>query len=86
MRNRTNLVRNMRYDEDAGGYLWAVFPRGIRMTAFGNSFGCTVSGLSATMSAPAKASSAWAATAKDQVVLASITRTAWYFTAKVLAS
>lgn len=27
MRNRTNLVRNMRYDDDAGGYLWAVFPR-----------------------------------------------------------
>jgi hypothetical protein len=24
---RKNIVRNMRYDDDAGGYLWAVFPR-----------------------------------------------------------
>ena len=24
---RENLVRNMRYDDDAGGRLWAVFPR-----------------------------------------------------------
>lgn len=27
MRNRGNLVRNQQHDDDAGGRLWAVFPR-----------------------------------------------------------
>ncbi len=26
-KSKENIVRNMRYDDDAGGRLWAVFPR-----------------------------------------------------------